>query len=72
MASVLDNHTREVAVTFAGYVAKKLTKRTKFDDCKAAFSADKVDLEYLHIVYLLNKYLSLLLFNLLMSNLLMF
>ena len=43
--SVLDNHSEEVAVTLAGYVAKKLTKRTNCDDCKAAFSADKVDLE---------------------------
>ena len=51
--SVLDSHSTEVAITLAGYVAKKLVCRTKCNGCKVALSAQKVDLEN-------NAYLSLL------------
>ena len=42
--SVLDRDSEEVAITLAGYVAKKLLKRTKCDLCKIALLAQDLDL----------------------------
>ena len=36
--SVLDNDSQEVSTTIAGYIARKLVKRTKCEPCKASLS----------------------------------
>ena len=43
--SVLDNHSTEVAITISGYVARKLTKRSKFEECKTSLIACDNDIE---------------------------
>ena len=43
--SVLDNHSTEVAITISGYVARKLTKRSKCEDCKTSLIACDNDIE---------------------------
>ena len=43
MESVLDENSAEVATTIAGYVAKKLIKRSKCESCKILLKAGDVD-----------------------------
>ena len=42
--SVLDNDSAEVATTISGYVAKKLLKRSKCEDCKSKLTARNDDI----------------------------
>jgi hypothetical protein len=53
MDTSLDHNSEEVAITIAGYVAKKLSKRSKCENCKSYLKAGDHDLEN-------NSYLSLL------------
>ena len=43
--ATLDDHTREVATTVSGYVARKLTKRSKCEECKMLLKSHEVDLD---------------------------
>ena len=45
MEAVLDDDAREVATTIAGYVVKKLIKRSSCDLCKQTLTSQEVHLE---------------------------
>ena len=63
--SVLDLHSAEVATTISGYIAKRLIKRSKCEECKAFLMVHDTDLgndsylpSYREVDYLfLQKYL---------------
>ena len=45
MEAVLDDNATEVAISISGYVARKLLKRSKCDNCKLALTLQQVDLD---------------------------
>ena len=45
MEVVLDDNAVEVAITISGYVARKLLKRSKCDNCKLALTSQQIDLD---------------------------
>ena len=45
MEVVLDDNATEVAITISGYVARKLLKRSKCDNCKLALTSQQIDLD---------------------------
>ena len=49
----LDSGSEEVSTTIAGYIAKKLAKRSKCDSCKSVLTANPMDLVENHYLTLL-------------------
>ena len=52
--STLDSSSEEVSTTIAGYIAKKLAKRSNCDSCKSLLIASSMDLaenHYLNLLY---------------------
>ena len=55
MEACLDSGSEEVSTTIAGYVAKKLAKRSKCDVCKQLLTANQMDLSENHYLKLLSR-----------------
>ena len=53
--STLDSSSEEVSTTIAGYIAKKLAKRSNCDSCKSLFIASSIDLAENHYLNLLSR-----------------
>ena len=53
--SILDSSSEEVSTTFAGYIAKKLPKRSNCDSCKSLLIASSMDLAENHYLNLLSR-----------------
>ena len=53
--SVLNEDSQEVATTIAGYIAKKLIKRSKCETCKVMLSCAKSDLNNNHYLNFLSR-----------------
>ena len=53
--STLDSSSEEVSTTIAGYIAKKLAKRSNCDSCKSLFIASSMDLAENHYLNLLSR-----------------
>ena len=51
----LDNDSEEVAVTIAGYIAKKLAKRSKCSACKSLLKSSDIDIDHNHYLNLLSR-----------------
>ena len=51
----LDSNSEEVSTTIAGYVAKKLAKRSNCDSCKSLLIASSMDLAENHYLNLLSR-----------------
>ena len=51
----LSEDSEEVATTIAGYITKKLVKRSKCDDCKTMLSAKDVEVSSNHYLSLLSR-----------------
>ena len=55
MEACLDPDSEEVSTTIAGYVAKKLAKRSKCNLCKQLLTANEMDLKENHYLKLLSR-----------------
>ena len=55
MEATLDSDSGEVSTTIAGYIAKKLAKRSKCDACKSLLIANQMDLDENHYLKLLSR-----------------
>ena len=53
--STLDSSSEEVSTTIAGYIAKKLAKRSNCDSCKSLLIASSMDLAENHYLNLLSR-----------------
>ena len=53
--STLDSSCEEVSTTIAGYIAKKLAKRSNCDSCKSLLIASSMDLAENHYLNLLSR-----------------
>ena len=53
--STLDSINKEVSTTIAGYIAKKLAKRSNCDSCKSLLIATSMDLAENHYLNLLSR-----------------
>ena len=53
--STLDSTSEEVSTTIAGYIAKKLAKRSNCDSCKSLLIASSMDLSENHYLNLLSR-----------------
>ena len=53
--STLDSSSEEVSTTIAGYIAKKLAKRSNCDSCKSLLIASSMDLAENHCLNLLSR-----------------
>ena len=53
--STLDSSSEEVSTTIAGYIAKKLVKRSNCDSCKSLLIASSMDLAENHYLNLLSR-----------------
>ena len=53
--STLDSSSEEVSTTVAGYIAKKLAKRSNCDSCKSLLIASSMDLAENHYLNLLSR-----------------
>ena len=53
--STLDSSSEEVSTTIAGYIAKKLAKRSNCDSCKSLLIANSMDLAENHYLNLLSR-----------------
>ena len=53
--STLDSSSEEVSITIAGYIAKKLAKRSNCDSCKSLLIASSMDLAENHYLNLLSR-----------------
>ena len=55
MEACLDSDSEEVSTTIAGYIAKKLAKRSKCDLCKRLLKANQMDLNENHYLKILSR-----------------
>ena len=53
--STLDSSSEEVSSTIAGYIAKKVVKRSNCDSCKSLLIASSMDLAENHYLNLLSR-----------------